>query len=656
MAYITINPATLPGGYQMWTDLVGSVNVTGHKILLGAAGADGGYVSAANPLPVSVAALPLPSGASTEATLLALLALLDDALPRDVVDRAARLLGHVVVDSSALPAGAALDATVQAVRDRLPAALIGGKLSVVGPATDAELRASPLPVSAASLPLPAGAAQEHVAANSPNAVRLTDGAAFYKATTPAETQPISAASLPLPAGAATSARQDTGNASLASVDGKLPALVSGRVPVDGSGVTQPVSGPLTDAQLRASRVAVDAGLQLDAFANLIVGYRNNQVEADFHTGNPDTIVTVTKTSTGSSANTDGSAVFSRGANVNGTVSAVSAPVVYRPLHEIYAAFTASFTTGGAAAPGLTHRRGGVDQPRVAQASFSEDTLTGQAGSRFTRDGVPEAIDWAKDNIFIIAFGWLGGAPIRFSVLSPDGAWVVFHKINWPNTNSGPSILNPELPIRFEVADAIQRAGIFDASDGFFLGLEGAPASAASVKTGCWALGTTAQTGALSETITTKSLAMLTRSVIVAQKPNGDFAQVTSNANGRLLVSNDSVGATGSASPTQATMVGGSDGTNLRALSTDAAGRLTTREDNAFSSLIHLVALPTEEARVREDQLADPANPHRYHARAPAGTATASAAWEAVRFFRDATGVVRVQYRTGVAFDSITAGW
>ncbi|MEE7463431.1 hypothetical protein MFUR16E_20410 [Methylobacterium fujisawaense] len=55
------------------------------------------------------------------------------------------------------------------------------------------------------------------------------------------TQPVSAAALPLPAGASTAAAQGTGNASLASIDGKVPALVSGRTPVDGSGVTQPVS-------------------------------------------------------------------------------------------------------------------------------------------------------------------------------------------------------------------------------------------------------------------------------------------------------------------------------------------------------------------------------------------------------------------------------
>lgn len=40
---------------------------------------------------------------------------------------------------------------------------------------------------------------------------------------------------------ATEDKQDTGNTSLASIDGKVPALVSGRVPVDPSEVTSPVS-------------------------------------------------------------------------------------------------------------------------------------------------------------------------------------------------------------------------------------------------------------------------------------------------------------------------------------------------------------------------------------------------------------------------------
>lgn len=46
---------------------------------------------------------------------------------------------------------------------------------------------------------------------------------------------------------ATAANQATEIAKLTSIDGKLPALVSSRVPVDGSGVTQPVSGTFFQA-------------------------------------------------------------------------------------------------------------------------------------------------------------------------------------------------------------------------------------------------------------------------------------------------------------------------------------------------------------------------------------------------------------------------
>ncbi len=96
----------------------------------------------------------------------------------------------------------------------------------------------------------------------------------------------SVSSLPLPTGAATAANQTSGNSSLTSIDGKTPALVSGRMPVDGSGVTQPisgsvsitgtaaVSGPLTDAQLRAAAVSVSGPLtdtQLRATAVPVTG-------------------------------------------------------------------------------------------------------------------------------------------------------------------------------------------------------------------------------------------------------------------------------------------------------------------------------------------------------------------------------------------------
>lgn len=71
---------------------------------------------------------------------------------------------------------------------------------------------------------------------------------------------------------ATAAKQDTGNSSLASIDGKTPALNSGRVPVDGSGVTQPVSAaslPLPSGAATAANQTT-ANTSLAAIAGLSI--------------------------------------------------------------------------------------------------------------------------------------------------------------------------------------------------------------------------------------------------------------------------------------------------------------------------------------------------------------------------------------------------
>jgi hypothetical protein len=56
------------------------------------------------------------------------------------------------------------------------------------------------------------------------------------------TQPVSAASLPLPSGAATSANQTTANTSLSSIDGKLAALQSGAVPIGDNSASLTIDG------------------------------------------------------------------------------------------------------------------------------------------------------------------------------------------------------------------------------------------------------------------------------------------------------------------------------------------------------------------------------------------------------------------------------
>jgi hypothetical protein len=119
----------------------------------------------------------------------------------------------------------------------------------------------PLPVSAAALPLPFGAA---TAANQSTQTAIltnidSNTPALVGGRVPVDgsgvTQPISAIALPLPTGAATESRQADGNASLTSIDSKTPVLVGGQVPVVIS-ASVPVTGPLTDAQLRFAPVPV----------------------------------------------------------------------------------------------------------------------------------------------------------------------------------------------------------------------------------------------------------------------------------------------------------------------------------------------------------------------------------------------------------------
>lgn len=74
--------------------------------------------------------------------------------------------------------------------------------------------------------------------------------------------------------------------------------------------------------------------------------------------------------------------------------------------------------------------------------------------------------------------------------------------------------------------------------------------------------------------------------------------------------------------------------------------------NLFASLIKYEAQPGEELRADDITAGD-----RYHGRAADGASTAAAVWEVVRFYRTTTGeIIRTRYRTGVEWDSRTAGW
>ena len=114
-------------------------------------------------------------------------------------------------------------------------------IAVTGPLTDAQLRASVVPTT-----------DDHTTAALPLSVRLSDGAAFYNASGGGGGNLATAAKGATAAGNPTSENTDANTQSLHT------RITNASLAVTGTfwQATQPVSGPLTDTQLRATPVPV----------------------------------------------------------------------------------------------------------------------------------------------------------------------------------------------------------------------------------------------------------------------------------------------------------------------------------------------------------------------------------------------------------------
>lgn len=243
-------------------------------VILSSAGGGSSLVSVTNfppTQPVSAATLPLPAGAATltaQGTANTSLASIDSktpplgqslmassypvvlasnqsALP---VSGTVALSGTIPISAATLPlpTGAAADATLASLSAKVPS--LGQKAMAAATPVVIASDQSPFAVSINNLPTTMAVTGTVSVSNLP------------------ATQPVSAAALPLPVGAATSAAQVTGNASLASVDSKTPAVgqvnmagsspvvlasnhttiaVAGSVTVSNFPATQPISGVVT---------------------------------------------------------------------------------------------------------------------------------------------------------------------------------------------------------------------------------------------------------------------------------------------------------------------------------------------------------------------------------------------------------------------------
>lgn len=360
-------------------------------------------------------------------------------------------------------------------------------------------------------------------ATKPLAVRLSDGKSFYNAI-------------------ATAVAQGAGAAQLKNVAGQF-------------------INPATVEKQDEIIASLGGGAAKDVFAQAVIGTRNNQLEVDFSGTDPDTIslLTVTKTNGGDATNGGGQATFSTGTNTSGEIRAVTTrTVTYHPHAENYAAFTAIFTQGisnsfqriglysdtngffigyEGTSFGVTKRSNSIDT-FIAQASWSEDTLTGGSASKYTRNGTPEALDTTKDNLYRIRYGWLGAAPIYFEVLSPDGEWVTFHIIKHPNTAAVPTIEEPNQPLRVHIKKT------------------SAGGTNLTIKTACWAAGTTSDLAKITSTLYDDTLAKTVRSVITGQTTagGGGYVNVKVNPSGALAVESTISGTVTTVDPIYKTLI------------------------------------------------------------------------------------------------------
>lgn len=231
-----------------------------------------GTVAISGTVPVSAAALPLPTGASTAALQTSGNSSLSS------------------IDTKTLAAGQATMAASSPVviasnQSTIPVSDGGGSLTVDGTVAIS----GTVPVSAASLPLPTGAATAALQtqpgvdigdvtvnnAAGAAAVNIQDGGNSITVdgtVAISGTVPISAAALPLPTGASTSALQTTGNASIASIDTKTlaagQAVMTASSPVVIASNQSPVpitSNPLGDEYRAVTAVFTAAAAPTDIF-------------------------------------------------------------------------------------------------------------------------------------------------------------------------------------------------------------------------------------------------------------------------------------------------------------------------------------------------------------------------------------------------------
>jgi len=230
-------------------------------------------------------------------------------------------------------------------------------------------------------------------------------------------------------------------------------------------VGQTSGGIFNNIQTAQNALKVAINDPLTAFGDLRTSENHPLVQLSFvyGTNSRQTVQTTTNSGTITAANSLLS--VSTGTTTNSTAILESKrPCKYRTGQGVNVKITGIFTSGVADTTqllgigdisngfffgydgttfGVLHRKGGVDT-WVPQTTWNIDTMSGTGVSGQT-------LDTTKGNVYVISFQWLGFGQIVFSVEDQTtGVLQPVHRIQYANSNTTPSLIQPSLPLSIRV--------------------------------------------------------------------------------------------------------------------------------------------------------------------------------------------------------------
>lgn len=191
------------------------------------------------------------------------------------------------------------------------------------------------------------------------------------------------------------------------------------------------------------------------FGDAVIAERKADIEEQFHYNINTKTLVATNANGGAEAVENDMLKMSTSTAINGSAQLETKKVIrYRPGFEGFSFFTALFESNP---EGCIQRIGPHTSTDGYYIGYGTDgvfevgkinggVVTAIKQTNFNGDNRFTDIDLTKLNVFSIHYGWLGTAPIIFSVMLQDGQWITFHTEKIAGTETVPHSSNPQLPI------------------------------------------------------------------------------------------------------------------------------------------------------------------------------------------------------------------